>query len=96
MIPLVSKRRSRIPKSFPKPGLSKFKRMKQRLQLKVQVPKEPIDPQLEDDIDDAPAPQQDDAPPQLDDQAPENKDVGPRNKNNVLLAFFSCLYIFPF
>ena len=68
-VSIVHKRLSRTPKSLPKPVQSKFKRMKQRLQMKVRAPDEPTDPQLEDHIEDAqavateaPPPEQDEAP----------------------------------
>ena len=59
--------------------------------MKVRAPEEPIDPLLEDDIEDGQLPQQDDAtPPQPDDQDPQTEEVGQGNKNNVLLVFFTC------
>ena len=102
MIPLVSKTRSRTPKSLPKPG-SRFKRMKRKLQLKVRDPDVPIDPQIEDDIEvadplEAPPKQLDDAPPpQPDDQALNEEHVGQKNKNKVLQAFFMFItFVFSF
>ena len=88
MIPLVSKRRSRTPKSLPKPG-SRFKRLKQRLQMKVREPDEPIDPQIEDDIEDADPLEA--LPPQPDDQSLPEELVGQENKKKVLQAF--CMFI---
>ena len=73
MIPLIPKRRSRTPKSLPKPG-SKFKRMKQRLKLKVRETDNPIDPQLEDDIEDA-QPLATEAPPKQRDDAPRMSEL---------------------
>ena len=58
--------------------------------MKVRAPDEPVDPQLEDDMEDVPPPQQDDAPPpQPDEQVPQNEGVEGGNKNNVLPAFFT-------
>jgi hypothetical protein len=63
--------------------------------MKARVPDEPVDPRLEDDIEDdeahaveAPPQQTDDAPPpQPDYEDPHDEQVGQENKNKVLQAF---------